>query len=106
MNSKCIDTLAVNETRLDHTISSGEVAVLVSGYVLERKDRNREGGGVALFIRNTINYERLLDLECDSLEWIGIKVIKPKAKSFIVSTWYRPPRLNMDTMRDFGPLVQ
>ena len=54
MNSKCIDILAVNETRLDHTIYSGEVTV--SGYVLERKDRNRDGGGVALYIRNTINY--------------------------------------------------
>ena len=46
---------------------------------LERNDRNRDGGGVALYIRNTINYERLFDLECESLEWIGIKVIKPKA---------------------------
>ena len=36
MNSKCIDILVVNETRLDHTISNGEVAV--SGYVLERKE--------------------------------------------------------------------
>ena len=27
MNSKCIDILAVNETRLDDTISSGEVTV-------------------------------------------------------------------------------
>ena len=36
MNSKCIDILTVNETRLDHTISNGEVAVL--GYVLERKE--------------------------------------------------------------------
>ena len=87
MNSKCIDILAVNETRLDDTISSGEVTV--PGYALERNDRNRDGGGVALYIRNTINYERLFDLECESLEWIGInKVIKPKAKSFIVSTWY------------------
>ena len=33
MNSKCIDILAVNETPLDHTISSGEV--IVSGYVPE-----------------------------------------------------------------------
>ena len=99
MNSKCIDILAVNETRLDHTISSGEVTV--SGYVLKRKDRNRDGGNVALYIRNTINYERLFDLE-----WIGIKVIKPKAKSNIVSTCYRPPRSKMDTMRDFELLVQ
>ena len=42
----------------------------------------------------------------ESLEWIGIKVIKPKAKSFIVSTWYRPPRSNVDTMKDFKLLVQ
>ena len=27
MNSKCIDILAVNETRLDDTISSGEATV-------------------------------------------------------------------------------
>ena len=42
MNSKSIDILAVNETRLDDTISSGEVTV--PGYALERNDRNRDGG--------------------------------------------------------------
>ena len=104
MNLKCVDILAVNETRLDDTISSGEVTV--SGYALERSDRNRDGGGVALYIRNTINYECLFDLEYESLESIGIKVIKLKAKSFIVSTWYRPPRSNVDTMKDFELLVQ
>ena len=82
MNMKCIDILAVNETRLNNTISSGEVAV--SGYILERNDRNREGGGIALYIRDTINYDRLCDLEYESLECIGIKVVKPKVKPFIV----------------------
>ena len=43
MNSKFIDILSVNETRLDDTISSGEVTV--PGYALERNDRNRDGGG-------------------------------------------------------------
>ena len=28
----------------------------VKGYVLERNDGNRNGGGVALYIRNTIDY--------------------------------------------------
>ena len=77
VNSDCIDILAVNETRLDDTISSGEVTV-VPGYALERNDRNTDGGGVALYIRNTINYERLFDLEL-----IGIKIIKLKAKSLL-----------------------
>ena len=104
MNLKCIDILAVNETRLDDTISSDEVTV--PGYALKRSDRNRDGGGVALYIRNTINYECLFDLEYESLESIGIEVIKLKAKSFIVSTWYRPPRSNVDAMKDFELLVQ
>ena len=47
--------------------------VTVSGYALERNDRNIDGGGVALYIRNTISYGRLFDFECESLEWIGIK---------------------------------
>ena len=81
VNSDCIDILAVNETRLDDTISSGEVTV--PGYALERNDRNTDGEGVALYIRNTINYERLFDLECESLELIGIKIIKLKAKSLL-----------------------
>ena len=42
----------------------------------------------------------------ESFEWIGIKVIKPEAKSFIVSTWYRTPRSNVDAMKDFKLLVQ
>ena len=42
MNTKCIDILVVNETRVDDTISSGEVTV--PGHNLDRNDRNRDGG--------------------------------------------------------------
>ena len=52
MNLKCIDILAVNETRLDDTIFSDDVTV--PGYALERNNRNRGGGGVARYFRNTI----------------------------------------------------
>ena len=72
MNMKRIDILAINETSLDNTISSGEV--------LKRNHRNMEGGGTALCIWDTVNYKRLYDFE-----WTGIKVIKPKVKPFIVS---------------------
>ena len=75
-DASCTDVLAVNKTRLNDTISSGKVAV--PGYTLQRNDRNRDRGGVTLYILNTINYERLFDFESESLELIGIKVIKPK----------------------------
>ena len=71
MNLKCTDILAVNETGLDDTISSGEV--IVPGYSLERNDRNRDGGGVALYIRNTINYERLFDFEWKASSGLALR---------------------------------
>ena len=84
MLSKTVDILAINETRLDSSIQNGEVSI--PGYTLERKDRNRNGGGVALYIRDSINYKRLIDLPDDNIELISIQVSKPKAKPFIVCT--------------------
>ena len=41
MNNSPLDVIALNETRLDHSIPSGEVGL--SGYELVRLDRNRNG---------------------------------------------------------------
>ena len=69
MLSKTVD-IAINETRLDSSSQNG-------GYTLERKDRNRNGGGVALYIRDSINCKRLIDLMDDTMELISIQVSKP-----------------------------
>ena len=46
--------------------------------------RNRYGGGVALYIRNTINYECMLNHRSEiNLEWIAVKVITPNAKPLL-----------------------
>ena len=85
MLSKTVHILTVNETRLDSSIQNGEVSI--PGYTLERKDRNRNGGGVALYIRDSINYKGLPELPDDNMELISIQVSKPKAKPFIACTW-------------------
>ena len=55
----------------------------VKGYVLERNDGNRNGGGVALYIRNTIDYDcdNTLNLSGINLGWLCIKVKKNKTIS-------------------------
>ena len=45
------DIICVNETWLDNTVNDHEVEL--DGYDLVLKDRNRHGGGVAMFIRST-----------------------------------------------------
>ena len=71
---KSVDILAVTETRLDDLVSSSE-----------RNDRYRHGDGVALYFRDTINYECLQNHDSQiNLEWIAVKVIKSNVKPFIV----------------------
>ena len=57
--------MCINETWLDDKISDHEVGI--DGYDLVRKDRKRTGGGVAIYIRNSINY-KIDDVMPDSLE--------------------------------------
>lgn len=106
LHSKPIDILALNETRLDSSISNKEMGI--PGYTLERNDRNRNGGGVALYIRNSIDYEVDKTLASNelNLEWLCIKVKKPKVKPFLVATWYRPPNSPIHLMDSFMCLLE
>ena len=49
MSTNFVDILTKNESRPDYTLNG---KINIPGYVIERKDRNRSGGGVALYTRN------------------------------------------------------
>ena len=89
---------------LDETIADNEV--FIDGYEILRKDRNRHGGGVLLYIRNTINYAVRKDLMIESLEMITIEVKKPKTKAFIVNVWYRPPSSIAEIFDDYEKVLE
>jgi exonuclease III len=87
-----IDILAINETKLDSTITSNEIHI--SGYDIARRDRplnGRHGGGVCIFIKNNLNFRFRNDLQSENLELLAIEIIKPRSRPFLVATWYRPP---------------
>ena len=60
---------------LDSSIPNDEINISDS-----QKDRNRNGGGVALYIRNVVDYKSRNDLINEKLETITIEVCPPKAK--------------------------
>ena len=77
--------LALNETLLDDSISDNDL--LIQDYNLIRKDRNRNGGGVATctYIRNSICYDLINYVYCivlDSLELLLIRVLPKSATPF------------------------
>ena len=54
------------------------------------EDRSRNGGGVFIFSRNSINYKIKHDLIPPELECVCIEIIKPHSRLFLVSKVYRP----------------
>ena len=81
--------LALNETKLDPGYPKELTSV--AGYQQERLDRTGNGGGVSIYVRDSIKYKRRLDVPTDDLELICIEIEPPKSKSFVFLAWYRPP---------------
>ena len=42
----------------------------------------------------------------DNLETITFEITKPKAKPFLLNTWYRPPDMPVDVFTDYEILMQ
>ena len=92
MNETDIDIISINETKLDSSIKDNEV--YIPGYEIVRKDRKingRHGGGVCIYIRCNLNYKICKDLSSDELEYLTVEITKPRTRSLLISTWYRPP---------------
>ena len=89
---------------LDNSIFGTEIAV--HGFELVRNDRNRHGVGVALYIRDSINYKIRNDLGIASLETVTVEIFRPKAKSFLIYTWYSPPNTPIDLFDDYEMCVK
>ena len=86
---------AIDETKLDDSID--DALLSIDGYSI-RCDRNRKGGGVALYIKDTILDECSIrkDLPESSLEALCLEVKSVRAAPFLIFAWYRPPNACMD----------
>ena len=92
------DVVACTETHLSDAVANDDIAIV--NFSIERRDRNRHGGGVLFFIRNNINYVRLYDFESPNSEMLWIE-IKNDSKVIILGVCYRPPGQNAEEIKSF-----
>ena len=71
--------VAIQETKIDSSISTSELFPETCPYNVYRKDRNSKGGGVMLLIHKDISHMPITELENDS-ESVWVKVIICKAQ--------------------------
>ena len=80
------DIFGINETWLDQYIKNEEISI--QGYNIVRKDRNRHGGGVCVYIKQTITYNVLFSNDQNPIEsiWLNLTGVK-----LCIGCIYRPP---------------
>ena len=104
MRENKIDILALNGTKLDSKTEEEQASI--PGYTVLRCDRNSHGGGVAIYLRDTLKFEHRTDLKTDDLEVICIE-LKPKcSKPFILLAWYRPPNYEIEMLTEVNTLLE
>lgn len=94
--------MAINETRLDSSITDNDI--LLSGYNIVRVDRNIHGGGVLLYVKETWSF-LTKQINCD-LQILTIEITGKFVKSFLVTTWYRPPVNDLNVFDIFRKYLQ
>ncbi len=81
--------MGLSETWLDCTISDSELSI--PEYTCHRQDRNRHGGGVAVYISDWVRHIRRSDLEHEGIESVWLEIRQRTNKPLLVCNLYRPP---------------
>ena len=80
--------LCLNETKLDHNTRDENLFVM-GFHPIFRKDRNKYGGGIAIYVSEDIEFKKRDDL-LTNIESISIELVIPYVKPIIVTSIYRP----------------
>ena len=87
------DLVALTETHLSPEIDDDEINL--DGYDLFRLDRNRHGGGVAIYCRSELEPKIISKLSIQNIEMLWIET-SVQNKQIIFGVCYRPPNQNAD----------
>ena len=83
--------IGVSESKLDESVLQSEIQI--NNYDLLRRDRNRNGGGVACYIRSDISYIQKQYFP-EEIENIFFEILLPKTKLIVVWIIYSLPTEN------------
>ena len=94
VHSADLDVVCINESWLDDSVNNNEIAIV--GYNVIRNDRNRHGGGVIMYIKETISYICRSDLQNQTVEAVWIELAAQSTNPVLCCSVYRPPSAGID----------
>ena len=87
------DIMGVCEPFIDSNVADNEISI--DGYSIVKKDRNRHGGGVLLYVKDGIDYSEINELASEQVESVWIQLMYKK-ETLMLGVVYRPPSSNND----------
>ena len=99
LSQQDIDILCLCETFLNETFLTIEMQI--ENFKMFRKDRQTNGGGLVIYVRDELHCLQRTDLENISVESIWLEIKQPNSKSFLISYVYRPPSSKVQWVKDF-----
>ena len=100
---KQIDILGISETHISK--EQNEKLFEIEDYIFISEPRTTgTKGGVGVYIRKGLKYDRRLDLEKGSPECIWIEVSFKNTTSFLIGIYYRPPNSSDYLPKDFNSI--
>ena len=79
----------LNETKISDDINCE--GLKINGFKFDRNYRNRHGGGVAFFCKDTLKCDVRNNVPISDLEILCVEITPPKARPYIILLWYRAP---------------
>ena len=89
INEHKFHILGLNQTRLSKDFTDPEVEL--EDFDIHRKDRDVNGGGVAIYVQSSISHNRRYDIDDPLLGTVTVEITPYHARNLTVICWYRPP---------------
>ena len=99
-----VAVIGITETKLDKSVLDSEIDI--ENYTIIRRDRNRNGGGVACYIRSDICFNEL-NIFSSEVENICFNILLKNLQTISIGVFYRPPNQNRfleEISKDFNKL--
>ncbi|KAJ8042596.1 hypothetical protein HOLleu_09386 [Holothuria leucospilota] len=95
--------ISLNETFCDPCFDDGDVQL--NDFHIYRKDRNRHGGGVAIYVSSSLSHKLRDDLMDDSVESICVEVKFKATAPILIYSVYRPPNSPVSFFNSFSEML-
>ena len=70
------DIICLSETKLDESIPNSMIKL--DGFNIIRRDRNKWGGGIIIYIKDNLSYKQIPDLESTIIEHCSVDIFVNK----------------------------